>query len=161
MELFKLVDSPKSSFPIPTSTLKIQIDPDRKALVIEYVESNLSRREEYALEDLSQAERPCLFMDRNSGRLLVQHVDFLGRPLYSERIPLNDNNQQPVFKVNAGGGWVGSLDIRDIQGVVLFNFDFNQVPLMLHIDRNYLVLSMPECIGDEKQDCWYSNSSTK
>jgi hypothetical protein len=101
---------------------------------------------------------PCpqaLFLSGGSSQQMhVGTVDFYGAPQFVMDYPLNEQDIKIEFSTLRYVDHIGSLDIRDIGKVIIY--DFSIVPITLSILGNHLRVATREYDEDLGLPAWYT-----
>jgi hypothetical protein len=68
---------------------------------------------------------------------------------------VNTGDSSVSFKVSLGGGFIGSVDIRDVFRQIQIRYDFSDVPITLSRTGDFLRITTVRCESDGDGECWY------
>lgn len=151
---FQFTPHPDGHFPIPSEGLKVQInlvngtleigDPACPDAVFPLVENG---------EPVPQS----LFTSGSTSlEFQVGAADFFGAPLFLQEFAVNTGEESIEYLFRVGGGFVGSLDIRDVFREIITIYDFSVVPITISRIGDFIRVTTLRCDSQESAGCWYS-----
>ncbi len=151
---FKFTPHENGSFVISSSPqFIVKVDKENKALT---VHQENGERTAFPLRDSAGPVEQAIFQTED-GHVQIGKVDFLGAEDKIWSLTTTDPRLEYRFQDVDGGGWVGSLDIRDIlRSVPEVQFDLTMVPVILYIEGDFINACTIRIPPGSQETPWYS-----